>query len=265
MTTRFSEPVSDALARQRQRVQATRDTNRKRLFVTLPGFDKTGKRYELGISVGLCRRYSGVHRLRLGDISATISTGKDDMWVHDTRPAAKVLRYQVYARALHPELFEVCSTRIIEHLGYVLTLRMCEAGHLVELRRNGETIMEINIDEGREIPERGRCLSVPLGTGRDLEAQLLPDVSFQASVQLERLEPHVFERLTREFHADIRRATLSHVFGSRNRMRPGAVSLLFAECSPRSIGIHAFHTFPDDLAIVRTQSLYEFSGPSRRP
>lgn len=180
------------------------------------------------------------------------------MRVHDIRPAAAELRYQLYARALHPELFEVCATTVVEHRDYTVVLRICEAGHLVEVRRNGETIVEVNIDEGREIPKRGRCLTVPLGAGRDIEVRPLPDVSFQASVQLEKLEPEVFVRLTQELHADIPRAAISHVFGTRNRLRPEAVSLVCADCGPQSVGIHAFHTFPDDFAIVRTQSLYEF-------
>lgn len=180
------------------------------------------------------------------------------MPVHDIRPAATDLHYQLYARALHPELFDVRATRAIDHGNYQLLLRICEAGHLVELRRNGETLVEVNVDEGREIPTRGRCLTVPLGNSRDLEVQPLPDVAFQASIQLERLEHEVFERLTQEFHADTSHAALAHVFNSRNRLRPEAVSLLFAECGARSVGIHAYHTFPEDLAIVRTQSLYEF-------
>lgn len=180
------------------------------------------------------------------------------MPVHDLRPAATDLHYQVYARALHPELFDVRATRAIAHGGYQLLLRICESGHLVELRRNGEILVEVNVDEGREIPTRGRCLTVPLGNSRDLETQPLADVAFQASIQLERLEREVFDRLTQEFHADIPHAALAHVFPSRNRLRPEALSLLFAECGARSVGIHAYHTFPEDLAVVRTQSLYEF-------
>ena len=116
------------------------------------------------------------------------------MHVQAVRPAATDLHYQLYARALHPELFEVRTTRAIDHTGYVLVLRICESGHLVELRRQGETLVEVNIDSGREIPSRGRCLTVPLGGGRDLESEPLPGVSFQASVQLERLDHDVFTR-----------------------------------------------------------------------
>lgn len=182
------------------------------------------------------------------------------MRVHDVRPAARELRYQLYGRALHPELFDVCATKVIEHSGYDVVMRICEAGHLVELRRKGETVTEVSVDEGREIPERGRCLSSALGSGRDLDAQPLPDVAFQASIQLETLDRDVFEQLSQEFHCDARSAALSHVFCSRNRLRPEAISLIFAECGSRSLGIHTFHTFPDEFAIIRTQSLFEFDA-----
>lgn len=181
------------------------------------------------------------------------------MRVYDTRPAATDLRYQLYARALHPELFEIRAEHRLEHPAYQVVIRICEAGHLTELRRNGEALVEVNVDKADDIPERGRCLSTSLKPGRDLQCQPLPNVAFQASVQLERVEAEVFERLTQEFHADRPRATVSHVFGSRNRMRPEAISLVFAECSSVSLSLHTFHTFPDDLAVVRTQSLYQFT------
>lgn len=180
------------------------------------------------------------------------------MRLHIVRPSAKHLSYQLFARALHPELFDVCATRAIERPGYQVTLRICEAGHLVELRRRGETITEANIDQARELPKRGRCLAMPLGADRDLQAQPLPTVSFQASIQTETLNPDVFERLTQEFLDDSRKADLCHVFQVGNRFRPDAVSLVFANGNPHSLGIQTFHTFPDDLAVVRTQSLYQF-------
>ena len=128
----------------------------------------------------------------------------------------------------------------------------------MELRWNGETITEVNCDGGRDLTHRGRCLSTRLVNSRDVEAQPLPGVTFQASVQLEKLDAEVFERVTQEFQNDRRNATVSHVFGSRNRLQPQAVSLVFADCGPRSIVVHAFHSFPDDFAVVRTQSLYQF-------
>ena len=91
-----------------------------------------------------------------------------------------------------------------------------------------------------------------------MTAEPHPDLTVQASTQTEVVEPEVFERLSEEFRSDIPRATSAYEFSSRNRLRPDAISLIFADCSPRSVVVHAFHTFPDDWTIIRTQSLYEF-------
>ena len=40
-------------------------------------------------------------------------------------------------------------------------------------------------------------------------------------------------------------------------MALGAVSFLHAETRTRSLTVQAFHTFPDDYAIVKTQSVFE--------
>ena len=40
-------------------------------------------------------------------------------------------------------------------------------------------------------------------------------------------------------------------------MALGAVSFIHAETRSRSLMVQAFHTFPDDYAIVKTHSVFE--------
>ena len=40
-------------------------------------------------------------------------------------------------------------------------------------------------------------------------------------------------------------------------MALGAISWIDVETRPRSLIVHAFHTFPDDMAIVKSQSVFE--------
>jgi hypothetical protein len=50
-----------------------------------------------------------------------------------------------------------------------------------------------------------------------------------------------------------------HRFDSSGRMALGALSYLNVETRNRSLRIQAFHTFPDDYAIVKSQSQFEVS------
>jgi hypothetical protein len=48
-----------------------------------------------------------------------------------------------------------------------------------------------------------------------------------------------------------------HKFDSNGRMALGAISYINIETRNKSLLVQAFHTFPDDCAIVKSQSLFE--------
>jgi hypothetical protein len=68
----------------------------------------------------------------------------------------------------------------------------------------------------------------------------------------------VFLNLHEELSIDCGRADLAYRFPPANRLAPEALSLIRTEVCPRSLLIHAFHTFPESAAVVKTQSLFEF-------
>ncbi|MBA3585393.1 MAG: DUF2617 domain-containing protein, partial [Gemmatimonadetes bacterium] len=56
---------------------------------------------------------------------------------------------------------------------------------------------------------------------------------------------------------DASRGGLFHRFAKSDRMAPSPVSHIQIEARPRGLLALGFHTFPDERAIVRTQSLFE--------
>lgn len=80
-------------------------------------------------------------------------------------------------------------------------------------------------------------------------------VSYQVSFQLEPVEPEVFWTFQEELCRDGMREGMLYKFGSSGRLALGALSYVNVETRSRSLLVQAFHTFPDDYAIVKTQSL----------
>ena len=72
--------------------------------------------------------------------------------------------------------------------------------------------------------------------------------------------PEVFRHLCEEMIADASRQSLIHRFGSSNRLAPRPLSHVRIEPRVRGLSVQSFHTFPDESAIVRSQSLYELTG-----
>ncbi len=182
------------------------------------------------------------------------------MKVSSVRPDVSELNLAVLGRSVHPELFAIYERTSVVQEGFRATLAICDAGHLLELRTPHHTVCEIVCPKGQTLPHRQRLFDKKLRGSRD-EVLVLPGgVGYQLSFQVERLDPEVYLHLHEEFSIDCRKATLGRMFDPTNRLAPAAISYLQVDLFPRSLLVHAFHTFPENCAVVKTQTLIELPG-----
>ncbi len=179
------------------------------------------------------------------------------MSVGFARPNIADLVFYLYSRPVHPELFQVYAETRIEHETYCAVLRICDAGHAVELRLGDLTLTEVTATQDQLLPAQRRLLQNRLHGYRD-EAVTVDGVSYQVSFQLEQLNADAFLSFNEELLHDCHRAEISHCFPAAGRLAPGPLSLIRADAQPGSLLIHAYHTFPDNCAVIKTQSLFEF-------
>ena len=173
------------------------------------------------------------------------------------RPKVAELAFQLYGRSLHPELFQIHKTRTVERGGYVAKVDITSAGHVVTWRYGGLTLAEVAASAQHPLPQKRRLLSYKLRGERHDRVECRGGVTYQMSFQLEPVEPEVFWTFQQELAFDAQRRGMLHVFDASGRMALGALSYINVETRNRSMLIQAFHTFPDDCAIVKSQSLYE--------
>ena len=179
------------------------------------------------------------------------------MNVDFVRPSVSDLMLHVFERALHPELFEVRRQESIVQPNYSVQFRICDSGHLVTFKSGNTVLSELVTRRGQPLPERNERLHRPLKGSRDESVKLKGPVNYHVSFQVEKLPPEVFLTLHEELLIDCQHAPIAHSFGSANRLAPAALSFAQADVWANSLLIHAVHTFPEDCAIVKTQSLFE--------
>jgi len=108
------------------------------------------------------------------------------------------------------------------------------------------------------LPERRRLMSYPLQGERDDHVQCRGGIRYRTTFQLERVEPELFWTFQNELMAvDDEREGMLHHFDSSGRIAMGALSYINIQSRDRSLLVQAFHTFPDDYAIVKSQSVFE--------
>ncbi len=182
------------------------------------------------------------------------------MSVKSIRPRVSDLMFVLYGRSLHPELFDIREQGVIRQPDYTATIRICDTGHVVTFQSTGSIVTEIVIPKGHPLPEHREILHRKLKGSRDESHPMECGGAYHLSFQVEKLDPEIFLNMHEELQRDCQRAPISHCFGSTNRLSPAALSFVQTDVWPRSLLIHAFHTFPEDCAIVKTQSLFELSS-----
>lgn len=180
------------------------------------------------------------------------------MQLHYVRPDASQLAFRLFDRALHPELFNRFAEAILTAEQFTAVFRICDAGHTVQFRCREETLTEVLGPYEQELPERGRCFGYRLRGSRDAAHALPWGIRYQCSAQSEVVDADVFTQVHEELQADAAKAFLAYEFPGGHRLAPSPLSVIQAELAPDSLTVHAFHTFPENLTILRTQSLFEF-------
>jgi len=183
----------------------------------------------------------------LGNLAAVLSV----------RPKVAELAFQLFGRALHPELFEVHKSRSLTRGDYTARIEITTAGHVVTWRYRGLTLTEVACSAQHPLPERRRLLSYRLKGERSDRVECRGGIVYQTNFQLESVAPELFWSFQEELTKDGDKQGLIHTFDSSGRMALGAISYIHAETRNRSLLVQAFHTFPDDYAIVKIQSVFE--------
>ena len=173
------------------------------------------------------------------------------------RPKVAELAFQLYGRSLHPELFQVFQSRTVERGGYQAKIEITSAGHVVTWRYAGLTLTEVAASAQHPLPQKRRLIHHKLRGERTDRLECRGGVSYQVSFQLEPVAPEVFWTFQQELAHDGERQGLLHRFDASGRMALGALSYMHVETRNRSLLVQAFHTFPDDYAIVKSQSIFE--------
>jgi len=173
------------------------------------------------------------------------------------RPKIAELVFQLYGRPLHPELFQIYCSRTVERGDYQAKIEITSAGHVITWRYSRFTLTEVAASARHPLPKARRLMSYGLRGQRTERVKCPGGACYQVSFQLEPAEPEVFWNFQQELVRDGMRQGMLHRFDSSGRMALGAVSYINIETRARHMFVQAFHTFPDDYAIVKSQSLFE--------
>lgn len=176
------------------------------------------------------------------------------------RPDVQDLSFQVYDRPLHPEFFQSLLTESFRREGWQVRVHLTPAGHLWEWRMGKLCLVETLADQTRPLPDQRQLFAHRVAGERTESFSPTSQVSYQTCFQLEVLPEEYFFHFHDELESDAAKTGLLHRLRPHDRLGLSPVSYLDIQARPRSLILHVYHTYPEEYAVVKSQTLIEFNG-----
>jgi hypothetical protein len=170
------------------------------------------------------------------------------------------LRFSLYNRPLHPELFDIYHDHQVIKDGYEAQIWVTGCTHVIGFYRDGESLVEVTAGADAMLPSRGLLMEMPFRGERDHELLSPRGVRYITSFQVETMSPRVFSRT----HHDLARAGARRglfvpfpMWMIRSPLTP--FTYIDYQPKPNHLHVFTFHAFPEDLTVVKTQSIFELA------
>ena len=171
------------------------------------------------------------------------------------RPKITELNFNLFARSVHPELFEVCASRSFERELYKLNLSITRDGHLISFSHDDCLLTEVSASAFHPLPTQGRLISHAVEKANH-NLSRLRNIKYQSSVELEAVNPQIFVTIQQQLDARMECEGLVHRFDSNGRTAFGAVSYMHVQSFFNHVLVRSFHTFPDTCAVMKSESRF---------
>jgi len=169
------------------------------------------------------------------------------------------LRFYLYDRPLHPELFDIYHDNHIVRENYEAQVWVTGCTHVIGFFHKGQSLVEVTADLDMILPQRGRLLELPFKGERDHERRRADGINYMMSFQVERMSAAVYTRTHHELAKLGTKRGLFVPFPTWMTRSLTPFSYLDYQAKPNELHVFAFHAFPEELTIVKTQSIFELT------
>jgi hypothetical protein len=167
----------------------------------------------------------------------------------------------LFDRALHPELFHHYANYRVEQGRYHADVWIIGLSHVITVTVGRKSLTELLCPDSEVLPTRGVLTRFRLKGERDLERHAPDGWHYMVSSQVETMD----EPLYKSVHTDlVRHATKRGAYYEFERWAEGDLvpfTYIDHEARDSEFHVHAFHAFPQERTLVKTQSILELPAP----
>jgi hypothetical protein len=170
------------------------------------------------------------------------------------------LHFLLYERALHPELFHIHQTRRVKQRRYQAEIWVTGLSHVVSFQVGDSFATELTATDGEHnmLPKTGLVTEFRFRGERDDLQTFESGVRYIMSSQVERMTANLFAATHRDLVRHAGKRGIFRTFDDwtgEDGLQP--FTFIDFEARDEEFHVHAFHAFPEDLTILKMQSIFE--------
>lgn len=163
----------------------------------------------------------------------------------------------LFDRPLHPELFRHYADFRVEQGRYHADVCVIGLSHVVTITTGNRSLTELVSTDSEVLPARGLVTRFRLKGERDHERECPNGWMYMVSSQVETMEEHLYKSV----HQDLRRhGSKRGWFHEFEQWAEGDLvpfTHIDHEARDSELHVYAYHAFPHERTIVKTQSIFE--------
>ena len=138
-----------------------------------------------------------------------------------------------------------------------VNVRITRTGHVLHWHNRDVCLTEVAAAAEQELPQGRRLLNYRLRGEHGGHLACRHGIHYQTTFQVETLPPDIFLHVHEEILADGGKRGLLHNFQPHHRLALAPLGMIAVEARAGCLFLSAFHTFPEEYTIVKSQSLIE--------
>ncbi|MBI1827198.1 MAG: DUF2617 family protein [Planctomycetes bacterium] len=182
-----------------------------------------------------------------------------------TKTRVEELLFCLYHRAIHPELFDIRRVKRLNLARYQAEIWVCELAHVITVKAGKQVVTELIAGENGLLPKAGLVTSFRFRGERDHSQDFDDGFKYILSTQVERLTPPLFPATHRDYVHYAQNRGIYLQFDEKTIDGLAPFSFVDFDARDHELHIHAFHAFPEEQTLLKTQSIFEIGKPTISP
>ncbi len=172
--------------------------------------------------------------------------------------AIKELTFSLFQRPLHPELFQIYARRQLKTGKYEALIWVTGCTHVVSVFAGEVWFSEVLSVPGQMLPSRGLIKRFQFRGPRSHKCTLSEGLSYMTDFQVEKMSRNLYH----QSHKDLERFAHNRgVFVKFPGLETDGLQpfcYIDFEARRSELHIHTFAAYPDQVTMIKTQSLFDF-------